>query len=204
MHICKIFSIFAAEIEKHRIMKRFFSLFIIGCCFAGGAFAATLHVEQLQGTDFVMAVKQIGKLVISGSKLVFYDRQGEKLYTADMQKLPVVTFDTEAETTDPTGLDPVTPGSDPDDPSNPDGDDNPDQAIETIFAGDKDRIVVYPNPTSSMLIVSGASDRTTLRLYSLDGRLFKKAVGTTMNVEEVPNGNYLLQCENQLFKIIKQ
>lgn len=186
-------------------MKKFFALFVF--CFGWLCMlnATTLHVEQLQGSDFAMAVKQIGKLIINGSKLEFYDRQGEKIYTSDIQKVSVMTFDPVAETSDPNAITPSDPG-DPNDPNKPGGneDDNANQALENVFAGEAQPFMVYPNPANSILIVNGADEQAILRLYSLDGRLIKKAVGATMNVEEVPNGDYLLQCENQIFKIIKQ
>ena len=165
-------------------MKKFLALFVFcfGClCMLN---ATMLHVEQVQGSDFAMAIKQIGKLIINGSKLEFYDRQGEKLYTSDIQQVSVMTFDPVAETSDPN--------------------DNANQALENVFADDAQPFMVYPNPANSILIVNGADEQTVIRLYSLDGRLIKKATGAAMNVEEIPNGDYLLQCENQIFKIIKQ
>lgn len=188
-------------------MKKLFSLFV--CCFCCLCFAGatTLHVEQLQGSDFAMAVKQIGKLVINGSKLEFYDRQGEKIYTSDIQKVSVMTFDPVAETSDPNAITPSDPGNgnDPGNGENPgDNSGNGEEGIENLFIGDEAAFTVYPNPTSSMLIVNGANDQSVLRLYTLEGNLVKKSVGSSINIEEVPNGNYLLQCENHIFKIIKQ
>jgi len=152
-----------------------------------------------------MAVKQIGKLIINGTKLEFYDRQGEKIYTSDMQKVSVMTFDPVAEKSDPNDITPDPgEGGDPQPGDEGKEDDNANQALESVFAGEEQPFLVYPNPSNSILMVNGADSQTVLRLYSLDGRLIKKTVGATMNVEEVPNGDYLLQCKNQIFKIIKQ
>ena len=178
-------------------MKKFFALFIF--CFGWLWFvqATTLHVEQLEGSDFIVAVKQIGKLIINGSKLEFYDRSGAKLYTSEITQVHVMTFDPVSETSNPgTSSGGGTPGGN--------SDENADQAIEDLFAAENPAFVVYPNPVDAILMVKGASDQTILRLYSIDGRLIKKAVGAMMNVEDVANGDYLLQCENQIFKIIKQ
>jgi len=185
-------------------MKKQFSLLLLSLCCFCYVQATTLHVEQLYGAEFAMAVKEIGKLVINGTKLEFYNHQGEMLYTSDMSKMTAITFDAVSETSsDPNHL---TDPSDPDagDNEDPDNTEESDQALESIFAGDATKVVVYPNPTSTMLIVNGADAGVTLRLYSPDGRLMKTTVGATMNVEEVPNGNYLLQCENHIYKIIKQ
>jgi len=185
-------------------MKKIISLFVLCCCWCLVG-ATTLHIEQLQGADFAMAVKQIGKLIINGTKLEFYDRQGEKIYTSDMQKVSVMTFDPVAEKSDPNDITPDPgEGGDPQPGDEGKEDDNANQALESVFAGEEQPFLVYPNPSNSILMVNGADSQTVLRLYSLDGRLIKKTVGATMNVEEVPNGDYLLQCKNQIFKIIKQ
>ena len=155
-------------------MKKLFTLLMVSifCC---GMYATTLHVEQLYGADYAVAVKNIGKLVIKGTTLNFYDRKGELLYSTDMNSTRAMTFDVE------------------------DSD-----ALETILSGNSERYTVYPNPTSTMVIVNGLKEPVALRLYSLDGQLIKKTVGTSMHMEDVPNGNFLLQCENQMIKIIKQ
>ena len=80
-------------------------------------------------------------------------------------------------------------------------DDTP-TSIDNVLTSD--RYVVYPNPTTSTLTVKDIDSSTTLRLYSTNGQLVKTAEGPTMNVETIPAGTYLLQCENQIVKIIKQ
>ena len=77
------------------------------------------------------------------------------------------------------------------------------EAVENVFGG-KELYSVYPNPSSTAVMINGLSSETTLRLYNLDGQLIKTVSGTSINVEDVPSGNYLLQCENQIIKIIKQ
>lgn len=143
-------------------------------CLTCSAHALSLRVEQIQAADYIIAVQTIGKLVINGTTLDFYDRQGALLYSTDMTSVGALTFEDTADQT----------------------------AVSNMFVSD--RYVVYPNPTSAMLIVEGVNEFTVLRLYSTDGHLVKSVIGATMNVEDVPNGTYLLQCENQLVKIIKQ
>jgi len=151
-------------------MKKLLTLLLLFCG-VSGAMATTLHVEQLNSSDFAIAVLKIGKIVINGTTLEFYDRQGNALYTSDMASVGAVTFE---------------------------------QTPQSLLNIDADRYTVYPNPTHSILMVNGLEENTTLRLYNLDGQLIKSATGTAINVDDVPAGNYLLQFENQIVKIIKQ
>ena len=151
-------------------MRKTLILFLF-VCLTCGLHATQLRVEQIEASDFTVMVEKIGKLVINGTTLEFYDRQGELLYTSDMSSVKALTFDASV-------------------------------GVENVFVGD--RYVVYPNPTNSMLTVKGLDESVTLRLYSLDGQFIKSVTGPTMNVENVANGTYLLQCENQIVKIIKQ
>ena len=142
--------------------------------YAAANYAVTLRVEQMQASDFAVQVQKIGKLIINGTSLEFYDRQGTLLYSTDMATIGVLAFN----------------------------DDDGVTAVETFF--DNDKYIVYPNPTYSSLIVRGVESSIPLRLYSTDGLLIKTVVGNTMNMEDVPAGTYLLQCDNQIVKIIKQ
>ena len=152
-------------------MKKLLSLLLfVG--WACSAQALSLRVEQIQASDYTVAVQTIGKLVINGTTLEFYDRQGALLYSADMTAIGAITFE---EST---------------------------VALENVFTSD--RFVVYPNPTSTSLTVKGLTESATMRLYGLDGQLVQSVIGNTMNVEKIPAGTYLLQCENQIVKIIKQ
>ena len=163
-------------------MKRVLTSVVLAC-WSVVMFATTLHVEQLQGEEFALAVKQIGKLVIKGSTIEFYDRQGTLLHTSDIADVPVMTFDQKSEEQD--------------------FGEEEQEAVENVFGG-KELYSVYPNPSSTAVMINGLSSETTLRLYNLDGQLIKTVSGTSINVEDVPSGNYLLQCENQIIKIIKQ
>lgn len=152
-------------------MKKRIILFLL-VCWAAGLQAMTLRVEQIQASDFVVTIQTIGKLVINGTTLEFYDRQGTLLHSADMSTIGALTFD-----------------------------DTP-TAVDNMFTSEK--YAVYPNPTTATLTVNGLDASATLRLYSTSGQLIRSVVGNTMNVEDVPAGTYLLQCENQIVKIIKQ
>ncbi len=145
---------------------------LIFVCWAATSYATTLRVEQIQASDFAVTVQTIGKLVINGTTLEFYDRQGTLIHSAGMETIGAITFEDTS------------------------------TAIDNVFTGD--RFIVYPNPTTSTLTVKGLDPSATLRLYSTNGQLVKSVVGNTMNVKNVSNGIYILQCENQIVKIIKQ
>ena len=136
------------------------------------AYATTLRVEHIQSSEFAVMVQTIGKLIINGTTLEFYDRQGSLIYSAGMETIGAITFEDEAE------------------------------ALDNVFT--TDRYVVFPNPTTSTLTVKNLDPSATMRLYSTSGQLIKSVVGNTMDVENVSAGTYLLQCENQIVKIIKQ
>lgn len=163
-------------------MKKAIFLFIFSfscmCC----AIATTLHVEQLNSSDLDLAVKQIGKFVIKGKTVEFYDRQGTLLHSFETGGSLVMTFDEVAEETD-FGTE--------------------EQGFESLFHSET-TYSIYPNPTSTAIMVNGLEKPTMLRLYSLEGKLIKSAVGTSINVTDIPDGNYLLQCENQILRVIKQ
>ena len=75
---------------------------------------------------------------------------------------------------------------------------------EGVSQVNEPRYVVYPNPTNSMVRIKGLSEPTTLRLYSLEGSLVKSEHGTEMHMDGVPAGQYFLQFNTNIVKIIKQ
>lgn len=146
-------------------------LLILLCFACMSASAVTLHVEQLNSADFELAVYKIGKIVIQGETLVFYDRQGQVLEETPIANMGALTFTEEQ---------------------------------EGLYNVNDPRYVVYPNPTNSLLMVKGLSEPTTLRLYSLDGNIVKTEKSTEMHMDNVPTGQYFLQFNTNIVKIIKQ
>ena len=63
-------------------------------------------------------------------------------------------------------------------------------------------IVVYPNPTQDVLMIQGI-EAQALRIYDLQGRLLKSAIGTQVNVGHLAEGTYLLQVGTQVVRFIK-
>ena len=64
-------------------------------------------------------------------------------------------------------------------------------------------IVIYPNPTQEILIISGIESQI-LRIYDLQGRLLKEGNGTQINVSNLANGTYLLQVDTQVVRFMKK
>lgn len=135
------------------------------------ASAVTLRVEQLNASDFELAVYKIGKMVFVGETVVFYDRQGNVLEEVPLGSMKAMTF-----TEEKVGL----------------------------FQVNDPRYVVYPNPTSSKVMIKGLSEPTTLRLFSLEGSIVKSEEGIEMHMDGVPAGQYFLQFNTNIVKIIKQ
>ena len=64
-------------------------------------------------------------------------------------------------------------------------------------------VYVYPNPVVSTLYVNGISENETLSVFNLSGKRVIKTTGNEVNVNELPDGTYLLQFNNQCVKFIK-
>ena len=64
-------------------------------------------------------------------------------------------------------------------------------------------VYVYPNPVVSTLYVNGISENETLSVFNLSGKCVIKTTGNEVNVNELPDGTYLLQFNNQCVKFIK-
>lgn len=74
-------------------------------------------------------------------------------------------------------------------------------AVENIESNKQ--IVIYPNPTQDILIISGI-EAQELHVFDLQGRMLKTENGTQVNVSTLPNGTYLLQVGTQVVRFIKQ
>lgn len=64
-------------------------------------------------------------------------------------------------------------------------------------------VYVYPNPVVSTLYVNGISADETLSVFNLTGKCVIQTTGNEVNVNELPDGTYLLQFNNQCVKFIK-
>lgn len=65
-------------------------------------------------------------------------------------------------------------------------------------------ILVYPNPVSEYIIVSGIDDGDEILVYGLEGTIVSRTKNNIVNVREFPSGNYILSVKNQSVKFIKK
>ncbi len=154
------------------------------------AMATNLVVKPLSGADYRRELATIGKLVYHGDSLYLYDSFGTLLYREQLAKVQQLTYSNNG---DPTTSLPATQS-----------------ATATLR--------VYPNPTTSVLIMEVRSPgRTqweteqsdqTARLYNQQGQLLKTTTltttRTTLDVSDLPAGSYLLLCNGGAFKVIIQ
>jgi len=54
--------------------------------------------------------------------------------------------------------------------------------------------VVYPNPSSDMIFVSGSQNLEKMELVDLNGMLLQTTTSTYINVQALPTGMYLIRC----------
>ncbi len=54
--------------------------------------------------------------------------------------------------------------------------------------------VVYPNPSSDMIFVSGSQNLEKMELLDLNGMLLETTESSYMNVQSLPTGMYLIRC----------
>ncbi len=163
-------------------MKRsiFILLWLVApMCF--GVMATNLVVKPLSGADFRRELATIGKVVYHGDSLYLHDSFGTVLYAEALGKVQRLTYS--------EGGDPTTGMTD--------------------AQSDATRLRVYPNPTAETLVVEGLLAKDgQVRLYNQQGQLVKtSAVGdgrTTLDVSDLPAGTYLLLCNGEVFKVIKE
>ncbi len=79
--------------------------------------------------------------------------------------------------------------------------------VETID-GQKPVVRVFPNPVAERLLVLGCKARSSLEILSVDGRLVKSVETsegeTSIDVEGLTKGYYLLRTENSSVKFLKK
>jgi hypothetical protein len=53
-------------------------------------------------------------------------------------------------------------------------------------------VVIYPNPAQSLITVQSQEEISHIAVYSIDGKKLLEGKGKTINVESLPNNNYIL------------
>ncbi|MBE6330176.1 MAG: T9SS type A sorting domain-containing protein [Bacteroidales bacterium] len=65
-------------------------------------------------------------------------------------------------------------------------------------------ISVYPNPTTNVLHIKGITEDEKVNLYNQDGKLIKSCQETEINMDDLPQGLYLLKVNTKVFKVVKK
>ena len=69
----------------------------------------------------------------------------------------------------------------------------------------KDIISIYPNPSSEMIYIDGINSQTEIELFDLTGRkIISQNYNNGINISELNRGIYILNIQNQNYKIIKE
>ncbi|MCQ2188963.1 MAG: T9SS type A sorting domain-containing protein [Paludibacteraceae bacterium] len=65
-------------------------------------------------------------------------------------------------------------------------------------------VLVYPNPVSEYITVSGIEDGDEVIVRGIDGNVFSRTTGNRVDVSGLATGNYILTVKNQSVKFIKK
>ncbi len=65
-------------------------------------------------------------------------------------------------------------------------------------------IMVYPNPVSEYITVSGIEDGDEVIVRGIDGNVLSRTTGNRVDVSCLATGNYILTVKNQSVKFIKK
>ena len=153
--------------------KLFFSLLAL---LIGAQVAATnLVLLKTDGTQQLLDIATIGKWVYVGDDLQLLSHDGVVLAQEPALNIRKITFAESSGTDTPT-------------------------SIENIQSTS---VVIYPNPSQDMLIVSGI-EAQALRVFDMQGRLLKAENGTQVHVSDLAEGTYLLQVGTQVVRFIKK
>ncbi len=153
--------------------KLFFSLLAL---LIGAQVAATnLVLLKTDGTQQLLDIATIGKWVYVGDDLQLLSHDDVVLAQEPALNIRKITFAESSGTDTPTSMENIQSTS----------------------------VVIYPNPSQDMLIVSGI-EAQTLRVFDMQGRLLKSENGTQVHVSDLAKGTYLLQVGTQVVRFIKK
>jgi len=135
-------------------------------------------VVKLNGQEYSQAFALIGRLEFSNDSMYLVSTDGQILgreLRADVHK---IVFGSDSSTV----------------------------AIPSVEA--ESSIMIYPNPVQQSLIIKGAQTNETIRIFTLTGTIVTTAKVqdelTTIDVSNLPVGQYLVQVNAQIVKLIKQ
>lgn len=151
-------------------------LFSLLALLIGAQVAATdLVLLKTDGTQQLQDIATIGKWVYVGDDLQLLSHDGAVLAQEPALNIRKITFAESSGTDTPTSMENIQSTS----------------------------VVIYPNPSQDMLIVSGI-EAQALRVFDMQGRLVKSENGTQVHVSDLAEGTYLLQVGTQVVRFIKK
>ena len=151
-------------------------LFSLLALLIGAQVAATdLVLLKTDGTQQLLDIATIGKWVYVGDDLQLLSHDGSVLAQEPVLNIRKITFAESSGTDTPTSMENIQSTS----------------------------VVIYPNPSQDMLIVSGI-EAQALRVFDMQGRLLKAENGTQVHVSDLAEGTYLLQVGTQVVRFIKK
>lgn len=138
----------------------------------------SLKLISLDGHESAYALSIIGRIEFDSDSLFLVGAEGIVLGREHKDKIRVVAFTTEGST----------------------------EAISTIEV--ENNIHIYPNPVQQVLLIKGAKIGDAIHIYSLNGNLVYTAKAfdevTTLDVSGLQRGQYLIQVNALVMKLIKQ
>lgn len=151
-------------------------LFSLLALLIGAQVAATdLVLLKTDGTQQLQDIATIGKWVYVGDDLQLLSHDGAVLAQEPALNIRKITFAESSGTDTPTSMENIQSTS----------------------------VVIYPNPSQDILIVSGI-EAQALRVFDMKGRLLKAENGTQVHVSDLAKGTYLLQVGTQVVRFIKK
>ena len=139
----------------------------------------SLVIVHLDGQEAVHALSVIGRIEFTQDSLFLVSNQGIILGRENKDSVQNIAFRADSTTTD----------------------------VSEVKIGNS--IQIYPNPVLQTLIIKGAKTNEVIRIYSLNGNLIASAIvydeqHSAIDVSGLPVGQYLLQINTQIMKLIKQ
>ena len=160
---------------KKFILLLFSLLFLMMSMYAEEYYA--IKVVKLNGQEYSQAFAIIGRLEFTGDSMYLVSTDGQILGRELRTDVHKIAFGNDSTT-----------------------------AISSVEMDAK--IHIYPNPVQQSLIIEGAQTNETIRIYTLNGVVITTAKVhddlTTIDVSNLPAGQYLLQANTQIVKLIKQ
>ena len=139
---------------------------------------STLKVLMLDGQEKSQALSVIGRLEFSADSLFLVANDGSILCGELKDNIQRIEFCT---------------------------DDMPHALMST---NSEQHIHIFPNPVQQIVHIKGIKANETIRIFSLSGNLIISTcasnINTDLDVSDLPNGQYLLQINTQVLKLIKQ